>query len=384
MRIALVLEHADGRPWDHSGPWGAALSRALAARGHEVTVYADGVTDAHVFGGARVELRRPFRRSMEADPLGFACWADRRAAGHGGVSLSLARTWAGDVWVPMGRSAKDEAKRLIGVAWRPAAFGMQAIQRLWLPGALAAEKLARWRAKERGSTVASIGEPVFRGVRTVGPTSPALVGERGAVDGGRVRRTLGLGADDLVLLASAVHHADAGFSQFLIAAGAFAVEFERSSGRRLRVVVVGGRPHLVARRAERAWAERVVMPLGQTRRMDALMAASDAVVAVGGMREVDGRPRGTGRLVAEAVCAGVPVVLNATAAGVTAARGSGWGHVVRGGAWEAALRVAVDDAWRVRARAAALADRDRFGFERVVEALEGALERAGAGAGLGG
>ncbi|MEM7754802.1 MAG: glycosyltransferase [Planctomycetota bacterium] len=353
MRVSVVLEYAHGRPWDHTGPWGAAFSRALAERGHEVTVFADGVADRDRFGDrVRVEVRRSNRRSIEGDPLGFAGWVGERVRAHCGASLSLTRAWAGDVWVPMGRSAADEIRRLASLVGRPATFAMQSRERLWVLAALVAERRARAEAKRRGVAVLSIGEPVFAGVRTVGPTSPRLGDDRSSLSQSQsqpgsqspsrsaVRAMLGIGADEVVLVASAVHHQDDAFAAFLGGAAEVGA----------RVIVTGGRPHLVTRRAQRADAEKAVIAMGQTERMDALIEASDAVVVPGGDRGV--RVRGTGRLVAEAVCAGRPVFVGPRAAGVGSVRGP-WGVRV-GDDWSRGLLPVMDAAWRVSASEAAL------------------------------
>ncbi|MEM1183717.1 MAG: glycosyltransferase [Planctomycetota bacterium] len=367
MKIALVLEYAHARPWEHTGPWGIALSRAFAERGHDVTVFADGVANPGWFDDrVNVELRRPLRRSVEADPLGFAGWVDRRTRAHAGISLSLTRVWPGQVWVPMGRSAAHEARRLLALYRRPAMLVMQGSQRLWLPGAVWAERKARQLARERGSSVISIGEPVFKGVRTLPPASPVPSGTKTSRHD--VRMLLGIPHDTLLMVTSSVHISDAAFGPFLRAAG----ELGRRRG--VRVVVTGGRPHAVARAADAFDARTVVVPLGQTEQMAELIDAADLVVCPGGAEPARGS--GTGRLVAEAAMAGKPLVVGRRAGGAGVARSASWSIVVDDDSdWDEAMQIAGDDAWRVRASFAAANAAPGFAFGRVVDVLESELAR---------
>ncbi len=374
MRVALVLEYAESRPWDHTGPWGAALAAALAERGHEVTVLADDLRRPSMFehAGVKIDLWRPNRHSLKHRPLGFRAWVERRAGGHRGVTLSLTRKWAGDVWVPMGRSAGDDLDRLLSHRG-PVSFGMHGFQRTWIATGLLAERRARAEA-ERRSAVLSIGEPAFGGARVVPPTSPALR-EPMRFDRGAVRAALGLRDDAFVVVGSAAHHRDAAFGAALAGLG-------DASRRGVPVVVLmtGGRPYSVMERAREADAEGVVRALAQTMRMDALLAAADLAIAAGG----PAASAGTGRLVAESVSAGVPVLVAGSAPGVTAVReaarrGRRWGAVVEedSRAWADAVVLGADAAWRSRAVGDAGADRGVFSFERLVGEVEKVLGRGG-------
>ncbi len=372
MRVALVLEYAESRPWDHTGPWGAALAAGLAARGHEVTVLADDLRRPQAFehSGVTIDLWRPNRHSLKHRPLGFRAWVERRAASHRGVSLSLTRKWAGDLWLPMGRSAGDDLARLLSHR-TPVSFGMHGFQRTWIATGLLAERRARADATRRGAVVLSIGEPAFAGARVLPPSSPMLR-HPVPVDRAEVRAALGLGERDFVVVASAAHHRDPAFRAALEGLG-------DASRRGVPVVVLvtGGRPHSVMELAREADAHGVVRALAQTMRMDALFGAADLALAAGGPVA----SAGTGRLVAEAVSGGVPVLVSGSAPGGSAlrnasTRGRRWGAIVEGDdprIWADAVVLAADPAWRSRAVADALAERGLFAFERLVGEVERVL-----------
>src|SRR5690606_30931562 len=102
MKILILAEYIEAAPWSESR-WAVDLSRALVARGHEVTLACDSTHDEEAAAPATLLVRRRRRRQRERHPLRFVRWAGRlrRTLPHD-VSLSLSRLVAADARLPIG------------------------------------------------------------------------------------------------------------------------------------------------------------------------------------------------------------------------------------------------------------------------------------------
>jgi len=306
MRLAIVIEHALTRPWNDTGPWAAALASGFAGRGWSVRVLADTALDRRPFAGAGIELmlRSPSGTFVKARPLSYRSWVDRNTGTHGGVTLSLTRIWAGDVWIPLGLSAREQWDR-VRSGHSPIHGVRAALHTPRLVQTALAERRAARDAARGGVRPLGLGGPgaLPDGVMTATRLDRAEP-SRIAHDRAAVRRALGLGAGP-VGLASAAHLGQPGWAEMLGGLAAGPVE--------IRLVVCGGSPHAVAMLARR-WGvgDRVMAISGvDPVRMGALIAASDAVVLPAHHPD----RRGSGRLAADALRVGRPVLASAGAPG---------------------------------------------------------------------
>lgn len=308
MRVTIIFEYADMRPWSGAGPWAAALGAALVARGHEVQVLADGTSEPRAFAAAGVplRLRAPGRRSIESRPLVFRRWVARElAAGRATATLSLTHLCHGDVWLPMDRCMREHWGH-VTASGRMISTAMQTVTRPWLVSMPAAHARAR-----RGGVLPGRIGPVGKlgPIGSQGPVFPAAglltrpdAGARAGLRE-RCRAMLGVVPTERLVIATALHSGAAAFRAAIVAAGACGVW--------LRIAVIDGRPHRIARLAARLGAGSVVMPLSTTRRLDVLLCGGDAAL-VGD--DGGGGPTSlvqADRLAVEALRFGVPVLCGA-------------------------------------------------------------------------
>lgn len=353
MRIELIIEYARELPWSPSR-WGVDICGGLAERGHDVTVLCDGADDPEEFrevGASELVVRRPLRTVRGRDPRGFARWIEARP--RTGLRLSLSRLVAGDVWLPIGPPARVDARKLVSRR-NPASIAMDVLHEPWIPAAVLQERRA---AAERESSITlEIGD--------------ARIGFASRLDGTasgemrrRVRERLGIGPDQFVLVASAVHLEREGTRSMVEGLARRA-----RAGDRLVALFAGRDAWSASRVGVETESADLVRPVGSTTQMGALFAACDAAVAPG-----DGEIGATGRFVADAVRMGRPVLCGSGAPGaalVTGARGI----VVSEGtaeAWERAFEHA-------RALGPVSDGADGVSMRGFVTRLEGVLADCGA------
>lgn len=316
-RLTIVIEHALTRPWNDTGPWSARLSAGFVRRGWAVRVLADTALDQRPYQDAGVEvvLRRPAGTFVSARPLSYRAWLRGRIRDdRSGPVLSLTRIWAGDVWLPLGLSAREQFD-LVRSGRSPLAAPRLALHTPRLLQTVSAERAAAADARRAGTPPLRLGGPGVSPERVMTATGlDQPTPERVLHHRERVRRRLGLGAAP-VALASAAHLAQPGWDAMLagLAAGPDGI----------RLLVSGGSPHAVAMRARRAGVGGRVVPLSglDPARVGEVIAAADAVVLPAHHAD----RHGSGRLAADGLRVGRPVLAaeGAPGAGLVEPRGFG-------------------------------------------------------------
>jgi hypothetical protein len=338
-------------------------------------------------------------------PLGFAAWAarKRRDIPHD-VCLSLSRVVGGDVWMPLepsGRSWLSRSRRTLSAkSFAIAAARHHGALRAWAMDAVFAAPLP------------GAGGPIRRvlavGATSAGEASRALhrvrgLGERvvkadpfGAVDPpGRdaaanlratTRAVLDIDAERRVVLVSAPHPVGRTLDGLL---EAVADAGSRDAARAPLLLILAKDCYALHARALRLGAAPHMRIVGLTERMDAALAAADAVALPHTAARGLFASGAIGRLGVDALRFGRPILALSGATGYGLARLRSTtqdfpGLVVdypSADAWLRSLRQLCDDAWYQRAAAAAAElgapmRLDRF-VDRLVQVLfEAAAERA--------
>lgn len=312
--VTIIAELLVQRPGDPQAHWARALIERLAARGRRVRVLCDGSDVPDLARVAHVIARRRIRTHGGRDPAAFARWARRTLAAlrheepHG-PRLSLSPfVWA-EHWMPIGQPARSLWLRVWNYRARPSTLAVEALHALWLPGAALAERRAALDHARRGGVLLRAGaslvhsrwraaEPLSLGYASLDTPVPQH-------DRPRVRATLraalGLEPDAPVLLASSLH-GDARSAFFAGLAQA------RTP---VACLLAGPSPHHAIEAARARGAARRVIPLGPSNSMPQLAVAADAVVCWRSHRG----PLNTGRLAADAIANGRPLLLAPHAAG---------------------------------------------------------------------
>lgn len=382
MKILILAEHIEAAPWSESR-WAVDLSRALVARGHEVTLACDSTHDEEAAAPATLLVRRQRRRQRERHPLRFVRWAGRlrRTLPHD-VSLSLSRLVAADARLPIG----EPAARLWWSNVRsrsPLSAVFEAVQHPHLPGAVVAERAAA----ARGVRTLRIGGPFEP------PAGSGLLGFASRFDTPdeaafedlrrRTRAALGLSLERPVVLFSATHPERPGLAPMLEAFAAL-----RATRRELAPVllVAGGAGYTLQGVMRELAADGGVRHLGATSRIDAAVAAADLVAA-----PLAGRSEGdTGRFIADALRLGRPVLAPGAARGaellaplrVPGVGGAAPGHVIARpdvSHWRRALQGAMSERWRAEAAQAAAIVGRALSLDALAARLEHALDEARGG-----
>lgn len=308
MRVAVVVEYVRLLPWSPS-QWALHLVAGLRARGHEVIVICDGADDHAQLAGLASEVRmhRPLRKIRGRRPLAFARWAARQlreVQAQGTVSLS--RLVPAGIWMPPGPTAWHDFMDMCR-SRSPATFAIEALHQPWILAAVWGERKARKRAQRMGlgsnSSEGLAGAPSWCASR-LDPLPPAAVAEARQA----MRRTLGISEDAFVLLVGATHHRRGGTAEMFAGLGRLLKERPEAN---VRALVLGRETHSLMRLAREGNAAEVVQCLGITDELPALFAACDLVVLPG---DASGEG-GTGRLLAEALHCGKPVLADAGASG---------------------------------------------------------------------
>jgi glycosyltransferase involved in cell wall biosynthesis len=408
MRILLVASTVSSRAWGE-GRFVADVVAGLSRRGHQVHAVAESVEDPamlEVGPAGSVAARRPLRDNA-AQPGGalrrFAAGAARRI-GHD-VTLSLTRLVPASVWMPIdfGAAAWTRHVRRQGGPIRllmkvprhwtlPASLAAEAraprilaptgaVQRLLVFGRHAAVDAARLMPHLAGRIMdAGFASRLER------PTPAAAASLRR-----RTREALGLAAESRVVLASlpwSLASSDPDLLAFLGGASML--------GSRSPALLILARDalavHAAAVRLD-GLAESRIRILGRTAHIDAALAAADAVAVPLAPPAGPFRSGSMGRMVADALRWGRPVLVLPGAPGMELIHTDAPEHERPGlavrapttEAWSDALARVADDAWLASAGAAAASagatlDLDRQ-VDRIIEALEYVVS-PGAGSGF--
>jgi len=399
MRVLVLSGRTARQPWTH-GAIVQAICSALAARGHAVVLAAQSIDEPRAFAGCEaVHAFDSFDQTATDWPLGFATWARRRRGRipHD-VSVSLSRLVGGDVWMPLDPSAAAwlaRAARSLSVpslaialarhcgvfrAWAGEAFFVapirgddESIRRVLAIGP-ARDDAARRLQRARG-----LGERVRRVEPFAAIVPPSETELRALRD--RTRAILGIAPNRRVVLVSAPRPVGKLLDPLLLAVRELALREGEGSPVMLALARDG---YAVHSRAVRCAAVKSLRVMGLTERMDAALAAADMVALPIRAERGVFEQGGAGRLAADALALGRPLLALAGSVGSSLARlrSSGDdspGIVVEQSSrelWSRALRQACEAGWAVRSAAAAREVAGTLTFERFMEALDTALHEA--------
>lgn len=395
--VLIFAEYLRSMAWSTTA-WIPAIALELAARGHDVHVFCDGIEDPAIFsiapGHLRVHTRRPMRKLRASDPLGFARWCGESLDAHpGSRSISFTRYFPGDLWIPLGRPIMQAIFHAMR-AHRPATAAMEILHRPWAPKALLAEHAAQSRADRTHARLGDFRSPsaspsapststgpqepawltplALGFASTITPSSPEHVESLRS----RVRKLLSIPESALVVGLSAVHHDRAGLRDFFEGAAA-AIQSHVPPSPDLHILVMGRKTHTLHTLVSACGAAAQTHLIGGTQRADAFLAACD--VAVSTPTRVD--PSSTGRFIADALMMGLPVLTTHTAPGADLLKPGPEQSVSAGlildfptpDAWRRALRTAASPPWRAVAAARARALAPTLTIAALVDRLSSGL-----------
>lgn len=386
MKILLIAEYVRDNPIT-IGYWLIDLARALAARGHTVTVALDGLENAEPLmqiGAAPhdtstpIDLRvhRPGRDHLGANPFAFQAWAMRmRDQITHDVSLSLTPLVPGDVWLPLGPQTWDSIKSVL-MTQSPISAVSEFVHRPWLPAVDVAERLAA-RATTRRLTFGLQG--IGYASRLDQPDEDRIADVRRVV-----RRRLGIDESRSVVIASVLHAHRSGLKSFL---GAFGHVVRETIGPKPLALLIGRSGESIARYADRFGVTEHVLQLGRTMRVMELIAASDLVAAPLAAAKYASwglkQSSTSGRFVADGLRIGRPVIALNRASGaelLTPGRvegdplGPGW--IVDANdttQWSIGLMTGLSRAWLGHRTDAARRAGQDLGMDHLMERLEALL-----------
>jgi hypothetical protein len=394
--VLIISGRTGAHPWT-AGALVARIARALAARGHEVTLAAQSVQDAHAFAGATaVHAFAPFNQTATDWPLGFARWARarRRAIPHD-VSLSTSRVAAADVWMPLEPGALAWLRRArrtlsppsLGVALarhhgalRAAATDLAIVaprggragpvRRVVAVGAVSAGEAGRLLHAVRGLGERVVAAPPFA------PTTP-LAGDARAQARERARAVLGVGAERRVVLASCPAPPGPRLDGLIASVGDLAA---RDPRRGPLLVVLARDTYALAARAHRLGAGEHVRAVPLTHDAPTALAMADAAALPLPAWRGPFESGSASRFAADALAAGLPLLALSGAGGYDLARARSAAQDACGlvvdepsrEAWMRTFRTALDGPWLPRAGVAAA----EIGAGLTEAAFVAALERA--------
>lgn len=301
MKLLVLGEYIRRFPWSPS-QWSVQVARALARRGHHVTLACDAIEDPapllapidHPHGAVSLRTRRPDRTLRATHPFAFLRWANSlvRDAGFD-CSFSLTPLAPAHVWLPI----EPDAGELISSTLRthpPISAALELAYRPWLPGAIISERRADRAMKQLAGVHARIGASPSRAGAQQGlgwASAWHVPGDQEhAVLRAQTRRALSIPTHRRVVLVSATQNRRPGLELILDALAA-------NSGDRPILLVMGRRAHEVATLAHPRGLSDSTRFAGGTERADALLAAADIVAIPWSGAE----PRATGRLLADAL-----------------------------------------------------------------------------------
>ncbi len=402
MNILIISGRTARQPWT-AGALVARAAAALAAKGHAITLAAQSVDDESLFAScSRTVAFDSFDQTATDWPFGFAAWAGkrRREIPHD-VCLSFSRVVGGDVWMPLEPSGASWLARVrrthslkslaIAVgrhhgairAWASDAFfgGPRdgtgwPVRRVLATGGTSAGEASRSLHRVRG-----LGDRVLRAdlfAMAEPPARDELLDLRR-----RTREALAIGEDRRVVLISAPGPIGRTLDTLLAAIADLA---PRAGDRAPLALILAKDCFALHARALRCQAADHARIIGLTHRLDAALAAADAIVLPHKAERSIFDAGSVARLAADALRAGRPVIALSGAAGYGAARLRSTAQDSPGlvvdtpatDAWSRALRQLGDDAWLERASAAALELGAPMRFDRFIDRLDAVLAEAAA------
>lgn len=352
MKLLVVGEYVRRFAWSPS-QWSVLIARALASRGHDVTLACDAIEDQAAAitpppgGPISIIARRPDRTLRATHPFAFLRWALGLVRGGGfDGSVSLTPLAPGHVWSPV----EPRAWELVTSTLRthtPISAALELAYRPWLPVAIVSESRAERAMLSLGGVRARIGiGPGRVGARQgLGWASAWHVpgDQEHAVLRAQARRALSIPMHRTVVLVSATQNRRPGLEHVLDALAG-------GTGDRPTLLVMGRRSHEVATLAHARGLSESTRFAGGTERADSLLAAADIVAIPWTTTDA----RDTGRLIADALRRRRFVLASGVASGAELLTGQAGalGAVVdaSAGAWRDALALARSHAHSLRPR----------------------------------
>ncbi len=351
LRIGIVTEFV--RVFQTaSSAWAPLLARELASRGHTVTVLADGIEHPDCFGSLPVVVHRHGRIHHGCEPMGFRRWcADALAKINADATLSLTDHVAADLWLPLGPGPGAFLRNLRHTTLVGAA--MDLAHRPYVLLELLSQHAARRDAqKQSARRVCFAADPASQSLpygSLVLPTTATLVPPaQNACMKMRttLRASLGIVPTTPLLLLSVNNHE----VEYLSAVFEALAQLRAHSSATPRFLLASRTPTFLRHQASAWGVQDAILPAGSTRQPELLLAACDAVLQPCPARAGES----SGRLIADALTMGVPVLADATAPGSSLiANGAGIRlHAPTAASWRDAILHACDPAWRARASSA--------------------------------
>lgn len=379
MRILVFAEYLFAGSW-RSEAWVSQTCTALAKRGHDLTLACDGGKNPSAFAPCRVIVRRPLRTWRATSPIAFSRWTRSivSTTPHD-ASLSFTPLARADANLPLGGPIAN--LRLMVGLMNPIAVGLELLHQPLLPVAIALETSLsrsgpgvnlRIGLPRDGDAAAAVGY-----ASRLPWAGDAVQAQRLARS--RVRELLGIGLRRPLMLLSSVHPKRPGLEPML-----HALAQARADARPALAplaLVVGRNGYSIHAAATRAGCPDGVRILSGTERIEELLDACDLLIAPGGAP----RGTGTGRLIADALRRGRPVLADREAPGADLLDPgpdnsyTSPGLVVErrtAAAWREALGAGLNDDWIESAGRAALRAGSARSMDVFAARLEASLERA--------
>jgi len=387
MKVILAWEHIRRLSGAHSEVV-TDLGTHLAARGHEVTIVCDSVTDPALFPSLRFIARRTHQVGESHRLTLLARWSRgvlRREAHD--VSLSFFPAIQGDLILPLtgniGHRLRNEDLALRNLARNIAIQAhYNVLERRWherpLRAAAAQGRVLAFSPHMRHA----LGEDERGHLLPYAPLLRGQVGDRQA-ERARVRSTLGLSDSDRVYLWAAKHGlwhnragTLAGFTRFVHEWQKACVQGSTATRYRPILIVAGDSLWPAHVQACKGDIHEHVRILGRTNDVQSLILAADVIVNPAHHSLL-------GRLTYESLALGRPVIISSQTGGVDLVRGAG-GGVAPGrivdpsdaGSIARALAELLDASRLSEATIAAEAVGATLQYEKLVDAVEAALIQA--------
>ncbi len=393
MRILAFAGRLPRQPWSHTR-YIADVLRGLARRGHRVRLVCDSVDDEAMFEGIGVRALGPFQQNGPQRALHLVASArrERRMAAAGGpdrsdVSISMSRLVTADVWMPAeptaGAWAADLARSVSPVTFggvmlkHHRVLGAWVLERL-LPAARTARRILTIGPEATAAARAALHDLTDR-IVDIGYASrlEAPTPEQAARWRQSIRTLLGIPPERRVVLVSAVWGTGRSLDALLYGLTSALGPKGRAGGQGPVALLLARDAFAAHSAAHRAGCGRAVRILGTTTRVEAALAACDAVavpVATPGGPFAGGS---LGRFIADALVMGRPVLAVPSAPGADlivkpAAGGPAPGLIVIPSAsgWGSAIRALMDAVWTQRAADAARAAGSTLAAGGLIDRLE--------------
>ncbi|HMN42586.1 MAG TPA: hypothetical protein PKE29_17230 [Phycisphaerales bacterium] len=402
MNILIISGRTARHPWS-AGALVARACHALAAKGHTLTLAAQSIDDESLFSScSRLLAFDSFDQTATDWPFGFASWAAkrRRDTPHD-ICLSFSRVIAGDVWLPLEPSGSSWLARVrrthspkslaIAVARHHGALralasdaffgGPPDAARSPAPRIIATGGTSAGEASRTLHRVRGLGDRVVRVdlFSMIDPPAPDQL----ATLRRHTRKTLRIPDHRRVLLISAPGPVGATLDGLLTAIADLA---RRTSDRAPLALILAKDSFALHARALRASAADHARIIGLTHRMDAALAAADAVALPHKAERGIFDSGALARLAADALRFSKPILALSGAPGYGAARlrssqQDSPGLVVdypTAETWSRAIRTISDDGWLERASTAAAELGAGLTFTHFADRLESVLTETAA------